>query len=107
MGKREIAISRRGAWVLLWCHCETPEGLKQAMQLIAPVNPVSCNNTLMGDSSLAAAQRTLRMTKWARGLDKGLRGSAQLYYFIKTVIPSGTRDHRWLCSIWGYAVGTI
>jgi len=77
------------------------------MQLSAPVIPVWCDNNLMWDSSLAAAQRTLRMTKWARGIDEGLRGSAQLYFFGNTFIPSGTRDTRWLCSIRAYAVVTI
>jgi len=38
-------------------------GEKQAMQLIEPVIAVWCDSNLMWDSSLAAAQRTLRMTK--------------------------------------------
>ena len=41
----------------------------------------------MGDSSLAAAQRTLRMTKLARGYYEGLRRSAQHILFRKCCHP--------------------
>jgi len=56
------------------------------MQLFPPVILVWCDNNLLGDSSLAAAQRTLRMTKQAGGINKGCK-SMRSKFFCKYCHP--------------------